>query len=83
MASVESVGRAIDNFLGREVADELVPGDPSPRAVPHEPDEPVARPCEEDCLSTEKGRGARAAALLVLRGRVAGFDAYRLYGARG
>ena len=52
--TVESVGRAIDNFLGREVADELVPGDPSPRAVPHEPDEPVARPCEEDCLSTEK-----------------------------
>ena len=24
-----------------------------PRAVPHEPDEPVARPCEQDCLSTE------------------------------
>ena len=24
----------------------------SPRAVPHEPDRPVARPCEQDCLST-------------------------------
>ena len=52
--TVESVGRAIDSFLGREAADELVPGGPSPRAVPHEPDEPVARPCGEDCLSTEK-----------------------------
>ena len=52
--TVESVGRAIDSFLGREVADEPVPGGPSPRAVPHEPDEPVARPCEQDCLSTEK-----------------------------
>ena len=52
--TVESVGRAIDSFLGREAADELVPGGPSPRAVPHEPDEPVARPCEEDSLSTEK-----------------------------
>ena len=31
--TVESVGRAIDSFLGREVADELVPGGPSSRAV--------------------------------------------------
>ena len=46
--TVESVGLALDRFLGR------APGGPSPRAVPHEPEAPVARPCEQDCLSTEK-----------------------------
>ena len=51
--TVESVGRALDGFLGREVSDESEVLGVSPRAVPHEPDEPVARPCEEDCLSTE------------------------------
>ncbi len=51
--TVESVGRALDGFLGREVSDESEVLGISPRAVPHEPDEPVARPCEEDCLSTE------------------------------
>ena len=46
--TVESVGHALDRFLGRE------PEGSSPRAVPHEPEAPVAPPCEEDCLSTEK-----------------------------
>ena len=46
--TVESVSEALDRFLGRK------PAGSSPRAVPHEPEAPVAPPCEEDCLSTEK-----------------------------
>ncbi|WP_444328969.1 tellurite resistance TerB C-terminal domain-containing protein, partial [Paratractidigestivibacter sp.] len=38
---------------GARVAAAPVPGDLSPRAVPHEPEAPVAPPCEEDCLSME------------------------------
>ncbi|MCR8908566.1 indolepyruvate ferredoxin oxidoreductase subunit alpha [Thermophilibacter sp. ET337] len=45
--TVESVGRAIDAFLGREVADEPAPAGSSPRAV----SQPRSG---EDCLSTEK-----------------------------
>ena len=44
--TVESVGHAIDIFLGREAADEAAPGGSSPRAV--------SQAEGRECLSTEK-----------------------------